>query len=650
MASHTIPLLCNICPKKPTFSDVSHLLTHIASKGHLSHYYKLKVRSGSEAEARVQLNIYDQWYEQWGVEQLMSDRMSLKEKKRPRTRLALVLTGEAPSRTPSSSYSVQQAAPQRTQSRVTTNSRPTPSGKPSPLPSFFDPRLVDPVIKTERHATPPLQTVNPNIPLQYQPSRLSQSMQNNPYLANGGGFGFSATNRPDSGRRTPLTARELYIYGDPTPQQSLLDTVGDTAECDDGNDDETFIKTPSPPIADEETCGETDASRLKGVFWPGMSIFDSATLDARRRRNQKKDASIVEQLEINSQVVEADERVFTPRGTLKKIKRISGMVDEDSSPMGSPTEEFRATYIDVELPSRRPSTDVKQDYDPYEGGFDELDQLYSARFKRRRFSGWEDSAVGVGLLEQDSVDRGFGPQMGMEYLQRGFDYGKERPGPQMTTGQQGFSNAFERTDAPAKSDCYFGYPQSQQQHQSTGAQTTNGMASLLNAVGSSSTSAFQSAPTTPHHSGQQNHNMVPSYPTNANTLYPPWQHSTGVPAYNQHYPSNSQAGQHPFSTSAPHNPYGLGSVPTQGAGSMPPISDYALPNNGFWFIDAESTADGSAALHPDLTDPRLTTGMVTGPVATNTGSGRAIKADIPSEGVALEDNDDLTITAPPTPL
>jgi len=84
----SVPLHCNICPKKPRFSDVSHLLTHIASKGHLSHYYKIKVRSATEEESRRLIEAYDQWYADWNVENLMSERMSLKEKRRSRARPA----------------------------------------------------------------------------------------------------------------------------------------------------------------------------------------------------------------------------------------------------------------------------------------------------------------------------------------------------------------------------------------------------------------------------------------------------------------------------------------------------------------------------------------------------------------------------------
>lgn len=92
-ASSNIPLHCNICPKKPSFSDVSHLLTHIASKGHLSNYYKVKVRSSSEEGSRRLIDAYDRWYADYGVEELMSDRMNQKDKRgRARPRQAGMLT------------------------------------------------------------------------------------------------------------------------------------------------------------------------------------------------------------------------------------------------------------------------------------------------------------------------------------------------------------------------------------------------------------------------------------------------------------------------------------------------------------------------------------------------------------------------------
>ena len=80
MASR-IPLHCNICPKRPKFSDTSHLLTHIASKGHLSCYYRVKVKATSDPQCAADLLQFDQWYAQWRVDDLMSERMTLKDKK-----------------------------------------------------------------------------------------------------------------------------------------------------------------------------------------------------------------------------------------------------------------------------------------------------------------------------------------------------------------------------------------------------------------------------------------------------------------------------------------------------------------------------------------------------------------------------------------
>jgi len=81
-APQNIPLHCDICDKKPDFSDVSHLLTHVASKGHLSSYYKMKVRSGSDNVARKAVEDYDEWYANWNVDELMRERMHQKEKKK----------------------------------------------------------------------------------------------------------------------------------------------------------------------------------------------------------------------------------------------------------------------------------------------------------------------------------------------------------------------------------------------------------------------------------------------------------------------------------------------------------------------------------------------------------------------------------------
>jgi hypothetical protein len=88
-------LNCNICPKQPTFSDTSHLLTHLGSKGHLSNLHRLQVRSYQEISASHQLTAYNQWYQQHDLGCLLSERMLQKEfKKATKRRRATTQTGE----------------------------------------------------------------------------------------------------------------------------------------------------------------------------------------------------------------------------------------------------------------------------------------------------------------------------------------------------------------------------------------------------------------------------------------------------------------------------------------------------------------------------------------------------------------------------
>lgn len=74
-------LHCTICPKKPDFSDVSHLLTHIGSKGHLAHLHSLQVRSHQDDTASRDLAAYNQWYNHHGLATLLSERLQQKVQK-----------------------------------------------------------------------------------------------------------------------------------------------------------------------------------------------------------------------------------------------------------------------------------------------------------------------------------------------------------------------------------------------------------------------------------------------------------------------------------------------------------------------------------------------------------------------------------------
>ncbi|KAF2684694.1 hypothetical protein K458DRAFT_301697 [Lentithecium fluviatile CBS 122367] len=304
--SANIPLHCNICPRKPNFSDVSHLLTHIASKGHLSNYYKVKVRSGSEDASRRLIEAYDRWYAEWNVEELMSERMSQKDKRRSRARPAGNIEA------------------------------PRPARPRAAVGNLLDPRLSEEQLIKVEHAVTPTPTPQPGPVLRHRP--FAHHMQYWP-----------TESRASSRSYTNPDYETSSEYSDPGERRRYRYTVEDSCAVE----DDTVDTATADPMAVSE------CTKLKGVYWPGMDIFDSATPEMRRKRNQKKDSSVVEQLELNSQEVEPTEFIFTPTGSFKRQRRISSSVydDEEDSPIK--TESPRPVFtrpalanMDVNAPRR----------------------------------------------------------------------------------------------------------------------------------------------------------------------------------------------------------------------------------------------------------------------------------------------------------
>lgn len=173
-------------------------------------------------------------------------------------------------------------------------------------PNIVDPRLSVMAIKPEPRSTPT------------PPPRLHQYTHSHPFAsrvqmwtsASPSSFGQDSTEY-----EWPAESNDSFeysIYNGPYPT-----SVDNTSAVADDND-ESIVP---------------DYAKLKGVYWPGMDIFDSATPEMKRKRNQKKDDSVVEQLECNSREVEPLERIFLPSGTLKRERRISGSSYEESSPI-----------------------------------------------------------------------------------------------------------------------------------------------------------------------------------------------------------------------------------------------------------------------------------------------------------------------------
>ena len=87
----------------------------------------------------------------------------------------------------------------------------------------------------------------------------------------------------------------------------------------------------SSPIKSGEAQATGDSSKLKGICWPGMDLFDSATAEMKRMRNQKKDGSILRRMKNTSRDVLPNEVCYFPMGEVHRVKDIY-----ESSPEPSP--------------------------------------------------------------------------------------------------------------------------------------------------------------------------------------------------------------------------------------------------------------------------------------------------------------------------
>ncbi|KAH8432635.1 uncharacterized protein LDX57_010262 [Aspergillus melleus] len=318
-------LLCNICPKCPRFSDVSHLLTHVSSKAHLSHYFKLQVRSHQESQAVVLLEEYDRWYKSNNLAKLLSDRMSSKDiRKKPHGKVS----------------TQKQACSARRNGGCKVNLSNVSPSTHNALPDYLDPRLADSCLKVESDvgdgSTPGSMSYNPSVASSFAEnsaygdelySSLCTNAPQEPLQSIFGQWKHEHGLDVEEGmsstfESTPNWTRTLEFMANTVTQ--ALDKHSNSDPFVDDNDAD----------ADKERAEEI--ARLKGVLWPGMDIFDSATEQMRRKRNQKKDESILKMMEKTSMCVEPTELIFSPTGALRKQRVISGNV-EDSSPLKGET-------------------------------------------------------------------------------------------------------------------------------------------------------------------------------------------------------------------------------------------------------------------------------------------------------------------------
>ncbi|KAJ5177703.1 Terpenoid cyclases/protein prenyltransferase alpha-alpha toroid [Penicillium coprophilum] len=318
-------LKCIICPREPRFSDISHLLTHAASKAHLSHCFAVKVRCKYDPDAVELLKRYDDWFDANGYDTQLAARMAGKERRKKR-KSDRALTANTAKCTKSQAPNVE------------SESSNIPATTTTSGPECLDPRLADHGDQ-QRHANANLTPTTPSpLPItnnkaifrmgptlrSVQSSNGTNSNMLQPVHASGLGNearSLALPVTPIQRRRRPEPLERTWISDRDTPDP-FIDS-GDQIQA-------SGDQTQTSGDAEIAKSQAEEMARLKGVLWPGMNIFDSATEQMRRRRNQRKDTAVLTMMERDSSLVEANEMVFSPGGSLQTQREITGNVEEHS--------------------------------------------------------------------------------------------------------------------------------------------------------------------------------------------------------------------------------------------------------------------------------------------------------------------------------
>ncbi|KAK9856657.1 hypothetical protein MYU51_000465 [Penicillium brevicompactum] len=323
-------LRCIICPRKPKFCDLSHLLTHVASKAHLASYFELGVRSAANPRAADLQKAYDEWFEVNDLGVLLSERLTSKERRKKRK----------------SENSPIPFDPQPTKKR---KSAPEPIGLNTPTaPSIAD--YLDPRLAYSFDGMREEDMIPPTTPVTWTAVN-NQKTRAGPTLRS---MRFSAGTEPDESK---LEAESQLVTSNPsmypvTPTQPRKKKHAEDLswsvdqESPDAVAESTHRTRASGKAAKGKKTGTRadEIARLKGVFWPGMDCFDAATSPMRRRRNQKKDDTVLKQMEVTSLLVQPSEQIFSPSGSLLANRVITGNV-EDYSPLKGETPVPRRRQI-----------------------------------------------------------------------------------------------------------------------------------------------------------------------------------------------------------------------------------------------------------------------------------------------------------------
>ncbi|KAK8138552.1 hypothetical protein PG984_001932 [Apiospora sp. TS-2023a] len=331
-----IPLTCFICPSNPHFSDISHLLTHISSKGHLQNKFKMDIDKKDDQGAARKMQQFDSWYQEHGIEDLLRARSDAREQKQrtSQNRKSGNLTN-AKMKASASRGSVDVTKRGR-------GGRRNNAVQPKPRASNIKPELEE---GDESVSFTDGFPFTYGLPLPYwHPGHDSQTFGLPSYHA---GLDFPLS-RMLSGPDYPQYNHTFSGNGiDEDDYDNLSNHEAPSDEDEDFEDEDDLTSFPSDNTADTSLIGVPDlpegltaedahnAKFKKGEWLKGMDVFDAASQEDRRKRNQRKDPSVLAKMQLNSGLVAQTETVCD----LQFIKQRERNVYDEPSVDGSGDEK-----------------------------------------------------------------------------------------------------------------------------------------------------------------------------------------------------------------------------------------------------------------------------------------------------------------------
>lgn len=308
-------LQCIICPGQPAFSDKSHIITHLQSKAHVTRLYKLHLRGYEDADATELLNAFDTWFESNNYGQKIRDREAAKQEGKNKRR--------------SSGKKAVRSMTEDT-SDASVPAVPVGSSRASEASSaLINPRLADSNVAVKHEADTEAQSFD-----LWSVTRSASATDNidpNLHAFPGHDPAHSTGDRESNGRLSQDATSDSAFHDAVLPVTPKPPRTREKANV---KSSQVESRTQASLVDSQVDVDEINKARLKGVQYPGMGVFDAATKEMRRKRNQKKDGTVLKQMEATSRSVEPTEQIFDATGKPMKKRVITGNIEDDSPVKG----------------------------------------------------------------------------------------------------------------------------------------------------------------------------------------------------------------------------------------------------------------------------------------------------------------------------